>query len=316
MLNLRQLRIVDAIVRSGTVTQAAERLFVTQPAVSHGLRQLETGLGVKLFRREGRRMVPTPEGTRLHETARTVLDELARAEYDMGQYRAGYQGIVHVATGCYTCYHWLPGIMGAFSDAFPDVDLQIVPAATNEPLEALKQGRLDLAIVETETDDRELHLEPLFDDELLVVMRPGHRLASRAFLVAEDFRDETLLVHIDHTQSFYYDRVLAPAGVEPARVFALHLTEALIESVKSGLGIAVMAEWVVAPEVAAGRLRAVRLTEGGMHRSWYLATRRGESSVPGKRHLSRRSGRMRRQRRRAIASTLPEPLPCWRIPPR
>ena len=59
MLDTRQLRIVDAIVRAGTVTKAAERLFVTQPAVSHALRDMESKLGVKLFKREGRRMVPT-----------------------------------------------------------------------------------------------------------------------------------------------------------------------------------------------------------------------------------------------------------------
>jgi LysR family transcriptional regulator for metE and metH len=280
MLDVRQLRIVDAIIRAGTVTKAADRLFVTQPAVSHGLRQMEAKLGVTLFRREGRRMVPTAEGTRLHETARTVLEELARVEHDMGQFRAGFRGIVHLATGCYTCYHWLPGIMVEFSEAFPEVDLQIVPEVTNDPLEAVKDGRLELAIVETETSDEELDLEPLFQDELLVVMPPGHPLATRSFLNAEDFRDQTLLVHTDHTDSVYYERVLAPAGVEPARVFALQLTEALLESVKSCLGIAVMAEWVVAPEVQAGRLRTVRLTEEGLHRTWYLATLKGRTSAP------------------------------------
>ena len=176
MLDVRQLRIVDAIVRAGTVTKAADRLFVTQPAVSHGLREMESKLGVKLFLREGRQMVPTPEGRRLHETARTVLDELARVEYDMGRFRSGYKGIVRLATGCYTCYHWLPRIMSEFAEAFPEVDLQIVPEVTSQPIQALKSGRLDLAIVETEVGDPELELEDLFEDELLVVMCIGHSL--------------------------------------------------------------------------------------------------------------------------------------------
>jgi LysR family transcriptional regulator for metE and metH len=280
MLDVRQLKIVDAIVREGTVTKAAGRLFVTQPAVSHGLSQMESRLGVKLFVREGRQMVPTPEGSRLHETARAVLEEIARAEYDMSRYRTGYKGIVHLATGCYTCYHWLPGIIREFAEAFPDVDLQIVPEVTDHPIEALLDGRLDLAILETDNAHPELDLEALFEDELLVVMPPNHPLSERPFLVAEDFLDQNLLVHHDHRESFYYERVLAPAGVEPARVFALHLTEALLESVKSGLGIAVMAEWVVAPEIEAGRLRAVRLTEQGLHRTWHLATVKQQSSVP------------------------------------
>lgn len=280
MLDIRQLRVVDAIVRTGTVTKAAERLFVTQPAVSHALREMETKLGVKLFRREGRRMAPTPEGERLVKTARTVIDELAKAEYDLSMYKKGYKGIVRLATACYTCYHWLPPIMREFAEAFPEVDLQIVPEVTHHPVEALKSGALDLAVLDTDADEPDLDLEALFEDELLVVTCLGHPLAGKAFITAEDFSDHTLLVHHDLTSSICYERVLAPAGVEPARVFALHLTEALLESVKSGLGIAVMPEWVVAPSVESGRVRTIRLTKDGLFRTWQLATLKDQASVP------------------------------------
>lgn len=225
-------------------------------------------------------MVATLEGERLLETARSVLDELARVEYDLGRYKSGYKGIVRLATGCYTCYHWLPGIIRAFAEAFPEVDLQIVPEVTNRPLEALKGGTLDLAIVEADEDDPELDMQVLFEDELLVVTCEGHHLTQKAYLTAEDFADQTLLVHQNHRDSVYYDRVLGPAGVEPARVFALQLTEAVMESVKSGLGIAVMPEWIIAPQVEAGRVSAVRLTEEGLHRTWRIATRKDNTSVP------------------------------------
>lgn len=280
MLDIRQLRVVDAIVRTGTVTKAADRLFVTQPAVSHALREMEAKLGVKLFRREGRRMAPTPEGERLVKTARTVIDELAKAEYDLSMYKKGYKGIVRLATACYTCYHWLPPIMREFAEAFPEVDLQIVPEVTAQPVEALKSRALDLAVLEADEDDPELDLEVLFEDELMVVTCLGHPLARKAFIAAEDFSDQTVLVHRDLTDSVWYQRVLAPAGVEPARVFALHLTEALLESVKSGLGIAVMPEWVVAPALEAGRIRAIRLTKDGLFRTWHLATLKDQASVP------------------------------------
>jgi LysR family transcriptional regulator for metE and metH len=273
---------VDAIVRAGTVTKAADQLFVTQPAVSHALKEMESKLGVKLFRREGRRMTPTPEGERLLETAHLVLDELARVEHDLGRYKSGYKGIIHIATGCYTCYHWLPRIMAEFADAFPDVDLQIVPEVTSQPVEALKDGRLDLAIIETEEEDPQLEVELLFEDELLVVMCTDHPLALKSYVTAQDFADQTLLVHTNNTEGVFYERVLGPAGVEPERVFALQLTEALIESVRSGLGIAVMPEWVVAPHVQAGRLRTVQLTRPGLWRTWSLVTMRGKTSVPVK----------------------------------
>ena len=279
MLDIRQLRIVDAIVRTGTVTKAAERLFVTQPAVSHALRDMESRLGVQLFQREGRRMVPTPEGERLLETARTVLDEVARAEYDLSRFKSGYRGIIHLATGCYTCYHWLPGILREFAESFPEVDLQIVPQVTNRPIEALKAGQLDLAIVDSR-DDPEIDFEDLFTDQLVVVMNNSNPLADKPYLTASDFADQTMLVHEDLEDSVYYEQLLEPAGVRPARVFALQLTEAILESIKSNLGIGVMAEWVVTPEVEAGRVKAVKLTKDGVYRTWRMATLKDQSSVP------------------------------------
>ncbi len=280
MLDIRQLRIVAAIVREGTVTGAAKRLFVTQSAVSHALKEMESRLGVKLFRRGGRRMVPTPEGERLHETARVVLEEVARVEYDLSRFRTGYRGIIRLATACYTCYHWLPGLISEFTEAFPEVDLQIVPEVTRRAVDALASGELDLAILDTDVDEQGLELEPLFEDELLVVMRPDHPLARADFLSAQDLGDQTLLIHDELESSVYYERVLLPAGVTPARVFALSLTEAILESVKSGLGVAVMAEWVVTPRIETGEIRAVRLTETGLFRTWYLATQAGDTSVP------------------------------------
>jgi LysR family transcriptional regulator for metE and metH len=281
LLDIRQLRVVDAIIRTGTVTKAAEQLFVTQPAVSHALKEMESKLGVSLFRREGRRMAPTVEGERLAETARLVIDEVGRAEYDLGRYKTGYRGVLHVATGCYTCYHWLPRIINEFAEAFPDVDLQIVPEVTRHPVAALKDGRLDLAIIETEeADDDDLDVQVLFEDELLAVMQLGHPLASRPYLTAVDFANETLLVHNNNPEGVFYDEVLGPAGVHPERMFALQLTEALVESARSGLGVAVLPEWVVAPHVETGRVSTVRVTEKGLFRTWSLATLKDRESVP------------------------------------
>ena len=107
-IEVRHLRIVDAIAREGTVTRAAERLFVTQPAVSRALKELETRVGTPLFRRESRRMQLTLEGERLRATAKMVLEEIDRVEHDLDLFKNGVRGIVRLTTQCYTCYHWLP----------------------------------------------------------------------------------------------------------------------------------------------------------------------------------------------------------------
>src|SRR5581483_12518098 len=104
ILEVVHLEIVDAVARTGTVTRAAEELHVTQPAISHRLRELEQRLGTTLFTRAGRRMTLTAEGTRLLESARRVLSEIETVEAELAQYRAGHRGTLRVATECYLCY--------------------------------------------------------------------------------------------------------------------------------------------------------------------------------------------------------------------
>ena len=126
ILEVRHLRMIEAIAREGGVTNAARRLHLTQPAVSHALRDLERKLGVKLFQRSPKGMIPTDNGERLLQTAAAVLDELQRAESHLAARRAGHLGALRIATQCYTCYHWLPGVLQAFSRDLPAIDVQIV----------------------------------------------------------------------------------------------------------------------------------------------------------------------------------------------
>ena len=274
MIEVRHLEIVDAIARAGSVTAAARRLHLTQPAVSHALADLEARLGVSLFTRRPRGMRITPEGARLTTAARVVLDEVRNAEADLRLFRDGQVGSMRIATECYTCYHWLPPILAHFQERFPDVSVRIATEATDDPLGALLDETLDAAIVHSKVEDAELVSERLYEDELLAAVPPGHPLASRPFLTARDFGDQVLLLHSDPENSVVVQDFLDPAGVRPSRIIELRLTEALIASVLSGLGVTVMAHWVLKPRLDAGDLVGLRLGADGLHRTWRLVTRR------------------------------------------
>ncbi len=277
MLEIRHLRIVDAIARAGTVTAAAKRVHLTQPAVSHALGELETRLGVKLFERSGRRMVPTEEGRRLLVTAERVLVEVADAEHDLRRYREGVRGVVRLATECYTCYHWLPPLLRRFQETYPDVEVSLVPEVSFEPMEALLAERLDVAVVHSEPPDRALVAQRLFEDELVLIVAPDHGLAGRPYVEAGDFVDEVLLLHSGPEDSVLFTEVLEPAAVQPRRVLTMKLTEAVLESVKAGLGVSVVARWVAAPDLERGDLVAVPITRAGLYRTWSVVTRRRDA---------------------------------------
>lgn len=275
MLEVRHLQLVKAVAEEGSVTRAGLRLHLTQSALSHQLRDAEERLGARLFDRIGKRMVLTPAGERLLRSARSVLEELARAEEEV---RAGRRGVLRLTTQCNTVYHWLPSRLKLFQRAFPDVDLQVVAGATDEPLPSLLDGRIDLAIVYRPVRDPRLASRPLFKDEMVVVMSPGHRLAGKPFIAAADFTPEHLVLYsVPREANLVFREVLFPAGVSPARVTHIQLTEAIAELVKAGLGISVLARWSVAPQIERGELVARPLTSGGRYRQWSAAYRRKPS---------------------------------------
>jgi len=271
ILEIRHLRIVSAVARFGSVSRGAEIVHLTQPGVSHALRDVERRLGVELFRRTPRRMEVTAEGERVVRAAEVILEELRRTEYDIARLRGGQLGTISLTTECYTCYHWLPELVSDFGKDFPGIDIRIVPEATEAPYRALLDGRVDVAVVHSPDHPDGVVLERLFRDELVAVVPANHRLARRKFLTAEDFAQETVVLHSNPASSALFAHVLAPAGVSPAQVLQLRLTEAVLQFVRAGLGITVMARWAIGSDLPSGSVRAVRLSRNGIRRTWYLA---------------------------------------------
>jgi LysR family transcriptional regulator for metE and metH len=280
-LEVRHLKLVETVAKEGGLTKAANRLHVTQSALSHQLRDIEDKLGTPLFLRLNKKMLLTQAGERLLSSAPAVLEELKRVEEDIHQIALQREGILRISTECYTCYHWLPPVLKPFSRAFPRVEVRIVAEATRRPLEALLDGRLDLAITSVSARNQKLMFKPLFRDEMVVIVCPDHPLASRPYVTARDFASEHLLVYaLPKEELSIYQKFLVPAGVSPKHVSRVELTEAIIEMVKAGLGIAVMARWAVRPHLEAKTLRALPLTARGFHRRWSAAMIRHKATPP------------------------------------
>jgi LysR family transcriptional regulator for metE and metH len=219
-----------------------------------------------------KKMILTPAGESLLQTARQVLSELKRAEDHVLQIAANRQGTLRISTECYTCYHWLPEVMKEFRRKFPGVEVKIEAEATHRPIQALLQGKLDLGIVSDIRRDKRLNYQPLFEDEFVAVMSVDHPLVARPYLVAGDFADQNLILYVSPEESTVFEKILRPAGIAPARVSTVPLTEAIIEMVKAGLGISVLAGWAVKEQIRAGKIAARPLTRRGLHRQWQAVT--------------------------------------------
>jgi LysR family transcriptional regulator, regulator for metE and metH len=275
-LEIRHLRLVAAIAETGSMTRAANCLHLTQSALSHQLRTAEEELGAPLFVRNNRKMTLTPAGERLLQSARTVMAELECAQKEIQKRGNTGAGVIRLSTECYTVYHWLPSRLRLFQQKFPLVEFQLMVEATDNPYQALLEGKLDVAISCRQIRNRKVRYTPLFEDEMVVIVPTEHRLASRKFLEPEDFAGETVFIYPPKEESALLNEVLMPAGVWPRLIHEVTLTEAIVEMVAGGLGVASIARWAVLPQIAAGTVVARRLTASGMHRTWCAAQLRNQ----------------------------------------
>src|SRR5437660_5278147 len=262
-LEIRHLRLLAAVAEHGSVTEAGRRLHVTQSALSHQLADAEEKLGTALFWRLGKKMVLTPAGEKLLDSARKVLAELYSAETQIEGLNGGTRGVIRVSTECYTCYHWLPPVLKNFHTKFPGVEVNIVLEATARPIEALLDGLLDVAVVSCPPRNKSLRLTPTCEDELVVVMDPHHRLASSNHVQPRDLAGENVFCYPPKEESTLVLKVLHPAGVRPARVMEVPLTESILDMVSSGMGVALMARWAIRNYLSSGRIITRPLSKGG-----------------------------------------------------
>ena len=210
-LEVRHLKLLVTVAEEGSVTEAGKRLHLTQSALSHQLRDAEERLGTALFLRLGRKMVLTPAGERLITCARRVLNELSDTEVQIEGLNGGARGEIRLSTECYTCYHWLPPVLQKFHGKFPKVEVNIVASATSNPAAALLEGKLDVAIISCPPRNKSLRVTAMFEDELVLVMSPKHRLASASLVRPRDLETETILIYPPREESTLINKLLKPA---------------------------------------------------------------------------------------------------------
>lgn len=279
-IEIGDLELLRAVARTGTLTRASEQLYVSQSALSHRLRRLEDQLGVRLFVRGTRHMQPTPAGARLLQAAHTVLEELSAAERAARDATTAAPSVLRITTECYMCYHWLPSVIRPFRSRHPNVRVQIDTDATLQPLGRLTSGDLDLAVMSSNVPERSFAVEHLFDDEVVVIVAPDHPLAGERFVRPADLAGEHLILWVAPERSTLLNVYLKPAGVAPATIQTVGLSEAVVALVKAGCGIGFMARWSVEPHLADGSLRALPITEEGCRRSWRAVMRRSAARSP------------------------------------
>ncbi|MEP5611302.1 MAG: LysR family transcriptional regulator [Cyclobacteriaceae bacterium] len=269
------MKLIKSVAEEGTLTKATNKLFLSQSSLSHQLKEIETQLNTPVFLRVNRKLVLTDAGKILYNTANKVLEELDHFNREITRAVHGEYGKIRLCTECYTCYHWLPPIIKNYSYDHPNIDVLINTDNVANPLSQIIDGKLDLAIIHRKIDSKQIQYLEIFDDELVLVVSKNHSLNNKKYIYASDFKDQVFVTHSkNYKKSSIFERVLIPENVTPKRVVYMQITEAAIEMVKAGLGVAVMAKWAMKPYIESRKVNVIPITRKGLWRKWYIATLR------------------------------------------
>ena len=290
-IEFRHLRTIKAIHEAGGLARAAEQLNITQSALSHQIKGIEDQAGVELFVRRSKPLKLSAAGLRLLRAAERILPEIEALQAEFSGLREGHAGRMHIAIECHACFEWLFPVLEQFRKSWGDVDVDIRPGLAFDALPALMKEEVDLVVSSDPEDLPGITFTPLFDYQPVFVASSHHPLAQKKWIDAEDFRGETLITYpVERSRLDVFSQLLTLAKVEPAAIRQAELTAVILLLVASNRGVSVLPDWVVR-EVKYNSDYVTRpLTQTGLTRRLYAASRTGDLEKPFMRDLIRLAG--------------------------
>ncbi len=275
-LDTRQLVAFKTIVETGGFTKAARQLHLTQSALSHQIKNLESQLQTQVFARLGKRIALTQAGEVLFRYATPVLQQLAEAQQVIATLHEPGHGRLRVSAASFSCYQILPHVLREFRSTYPHVELFVTANYTDKAVQALLAGELELGVFVLPSNTDGLYVETLCEDELVVIVSPQNPWTRRRHVQWSDLATQMQITYNRGSETFQMiQRELHERGITAQETMEVQHSAAVIEMVKMGLGFALMPRWVVREDIRAGTLHALPLGRGGLKRQWVIAYAKG-----------------------------------------
>jgi DNA-binding transcriptional LysR family regulator len=287
LVSLHQMSVFRAVARHLSFTRAAEELYISQPAVSAHVRELERLYGVELFEQVGRRVRLTEAGKLLEEYADRLLALVEESRRALEELKGLERG--HLAVGASTIpgTYFLPQALGCFKERHPGVEVALRIGDTHQVLGMMRRGEVELAVVGELQEVDGLQRQPYRSDELVLVVSPGHRWAqSGPGEIAELEKESFILREQGSSTRENAEALLRRAGIVPRIAMEWESTEAIKKAVEAGLGVTVLSAHAVALEVAHGLLAVVRHPALECRRQFYVVTQRDRRLSPAAREFA------------------------------
>jgi DNA-binding transcriptional LysR family regulator len=275
MLNLYKLEIFAIVVQTGSFSAAADRLLLTQPAISQHIQDLEASLGARLFLRGHRGVSLTPSGETLHTYTRQILRLLAEAENAVTDVQHLASGQVKVAATPGVGVYRLPDCTQSFRQQYPNLSVTVETGTTRQIIDGLRHGQLDIGLIEGELeqgDDKAgIGVLELEINEQFVIVGSKHPWWARTSVRQEELAGQRMVMRQRNSQTrVWLDGELQRAGVQVQVTAEFDNAESIKRTVAKGTEIAILPEYVVRTELEMGVLHAAAVEGKPLQRTLKL----------------------------------------------
>jgi DNA-binding transcriptional LysR family regulator len=265
-INLNHLRIFYHAAKERNLTKAAEALFVTQPAVTMQIKALEQYLEAALFRKRGKFLELTEEGTVLYQYAEKIFGIVDEMEHTFKGFASLTQGSLVIGTTRSFAKHLMPGLLSRYQEKFPGIKVSLEVGSSREIAEGVAAFRYDLGLIGRIPLPGKVNAVPYRPEEFCVVASPDHRLAKKGVVSWQDLQNEPIIIREPGSGSRHFMlSFLASHGVKPSVLVEAGSVEFIKEYVIQGQGISFLYKPEVEAEVKMGLLKPLQLVEGPIH---------------------------------------------------
>ncbi len=278
-MEIKYFRLIKTIAQEGNLANSSGKLFLTQSALSHQLRELEGQLGFKVFDRARKPWQLTEEGQALYEIACKVLHDIEAGFEAIKEIRAGSKGRIKLSTECYSFYQDLPAIIQKMGMLYPDIDVDLVLEATHQPIPKLLQGEIDMALVTHHPVHEDLHSMQVYQDEIYALLHREHPLSQQEYLDPRHFEDQHLIIHSYPLETVsLYTHYLKPHHITPLKISAIPLTEVALSLVEANMGMLCMPRWALKSFKVSEATQFKRIGREGLRRVHYLVVKKEDQA--------------------------------------
>jgi len=280
MIERSHLSILREIERNGTLTAAADRLHLTQSALTHAIKKLEQRTTVKLWNKEGRTLRLTQAGSYLLSVANRLVPQLEYADQVIERFARGEKGVIRIGMECHPCYQWLLKVVRPYIERYPEVDIDVKQQFQFGGMDALLNYEIDVLVTPDPIHQSGVTFKPVLDYQQVLVVSKQHALAKKTHVEPKDLAEEVLYSYpVDIDRLDIYSLFLNPAHCTPKKHKSIEATDIMLQLVAAGRGVAALPHWLVNEYADKMAIQAVRLGKAGVSKSIYLGLRDDDQDI-------------------------------------